>query len=127
MKRATKPLPLSSMSRSSDYVTFPVPPSHLPPNDAFIAIIPHARPSGADSRSGDDVLRLFAEGKIRGTVHTCVGQEFSALAFAGQLDAGDSVFSNHRGHGHLLAFTDDVEDLIAELLARRTDVCAGSH
>lgn len=70
-------------------------------------------------------LRLCAEGKIRGTVHTCVGQEFSALAFAGQLDAGDSVFSNHRGHGHFLAFTDDVEGLIAELLARRTGVCAG--
>jgi 2-oxoisovalerate dehydrogenase E1 component len=70
-------------------------------------------------------LRLFAEGKIHGTVHTCVGQEFSALAFSGQLRDGDVVFSNHRGHGHFLAFTDDVEGLIAELLARRSGVCAG--
>lgn len=70
-------------------------------------------------------LRLFSEGRINGTVHTCVGQEFSALAFAGQLQDGDIVFSNHRGHGHFLAFTDDVEGLIAELLGRRTGVCAG--
>jgi TPP-dependent pyruvate/acetoin dehydrogenase alpha subunit len=27
-------------------------------------------------------LQLFSEGKLNGTVHTCVGQEFSALAFA---------------------------------------------
>lgn len=70
-------------------------------------------------------LRLFAEGKIHGTVHTCVGQEFSALAFAGQLREGDIVFSNHRGHGHFLAFTDDVEGLVAELLGRSGGVCAG--
>ncbi len=28
-------------------------------------------------------LELFSLGKLNGTVHTCVGQEFSALAFAG--------------------------------------------
>lgn len=70
-------------------------------------------------------LRLFSEGKIQGTVHTCVGQEFSSIAFAGQLQQGDIVFSNHRGHGHFLAFTDDVNGLIAELLGRRTGICAG--
>ncbi|MEN3941316.1 thiamine pyrophosphate-dependent enzyme [Prosthecobacter sp. SYSU 5D2] len=73
----------------------------------------------------DAFLRLFTEGKIHGTVHTCVGQEFSALAFAGQLKDGDVVFSNHRGHGHFLAFTDDVEGLIAELMGKRSGVCSG--
>ena len=70
-------------------------------------------------------LRLFAEGRLHGTVHTCVGQEFSALAFAGQLREGDFIFSNHRGHGHYLAFTDDVEGLIAELMGRASGVCGG--
>jgi len=30
-------------------------------------------------------LELFSEGRMNGTVHTCVGQEFSAVAVAGQL------------------------------------------
>lgn len=42
------------------------------------------------------LLQLFSEGKLNGTVHTCVGQEFSALAFAGQLTKEETVFSNHR-------------------------------
>ncbi len=70
-------------------------------------------------------LNLFAEGRLHGTVHTCVGQEFSALAFAGQLRDGDFIFSNHRGHGHYLAFTNDVEGLVAELMGRSTGVCGG--
>jgi 2-oxoisovalerate dehydrogenase E1 component len=70
-------------------------------------------------------LRLFMEGRLHGTVHTCVGQEFSALAFAGQLQHGDFIFSNHRGHGHYLAFTDDVDGLVAELMGRSTGVCGG--
>lgn len=70
-------------------------------------------------------LQLFAEGRLHGTVHTCVGQEFSALAFAGQLRQGDFIFSNHRGHGHYLAFTDDVDGLIAELMGKSTGVCGG--
>lgn len=70
-------------------------------------------------------LTLFSQGKLFGTVHTCVGQEFSALAFAGQLLPGDFVFSNHRCHGHFLAFTGNLEGLIAELLGRSTGVCGG--
>lgn len=70
-------------------------------------------------------LDLFAGGRLHGTVHTCVGQEFSAVAFAGQLRSGDFIFSNHRGHGHYLAFTQDVEGLIAELMGRSGGVCGG--
>ena len=71
------------------------------------------------------LLDLFSKGLLHGTVHTCVGQEFSALAFAGQLDADDFVFSNHRCHGHYLARHDDCEGLIAELLGRAGGVCGG--
>lgn len=70
-------------------------------------------------------LDLFSQGKLFGTVHTCVGQEFSALAFAGQLKGNDFVFSNHRCHGHFLAFTGALDALIAELLGRSTGVCGG--
>lgn len=70
-------------------------------------------------------LSLFSEGKLNGTVHTCVGQEFSALAFAGQLKKKDFVFSNHRCHGHYIAFTGDVKGLLAELLGKASGTCGG--
>ena len=70
-------------------------------------------------------LSLFSEGKLNGTVHTCVGQEFSALAFAGQLKKHDFVFSNHRCHGHYIAFTNDVRGLLAELLGKASGTSGG--
>ena len=70
-------------------------------------------------------LELFSLGKLNGTVHTCVGQEFSAIAFAGQLKKKDFIFSNHRCHGHYIAFTGDVRGLLAELLGKATGTCGG--
>ena len=70
-------------------------------------------------------MSLFSEGKLNGTVHTCVGQEFSAIAFAGQLQKKDFIFSNHRCHGHYIAFTDDVRGLLAELLGKASGTCGG--
>lgn len=70
-------------------------------------------------------LELFSEGKLNGTVHTCVGQEFSALAFAGQLSKKDFIFSNHRCHGHYIAFTGDVRGLLAELLGKASGTSGG--
>src|SRR3984885_13393317 len=70
-------------------------------------------------------LSLFSEGKLNGTVHTCVGQEVSAIAFAGQLKKKDFIFSNHRCHGHYIAFTGDVRGLLAELLGKASGTCGG--
>ncbi|MEM6342602.1 MAG: thiamine pyrophosphate-dependent enzyme [Bacteroidota bacterium] len=70
-------------------------------------------------------LDLFSQGKLNGTVHTCVGQEFSALAFAGQLKRSDFVFSNHRCHGHYIAFTRDFKGLMAELMGKAKGTCGG--
>jgi 2-oxoisovalerate dehydrogenase E1 component len=71
------------------------------------------------------LLRLFSEGKLFGTVHTCIGQELIGVAVARALEDGDVVFSNHRCHGHFLSLTDDVEGLIAEIMGRRSGVCGG--
>lgn len=71
------------------------------------------------------LLGLFTKGKLFGTVHTCLGQELSGLAVASALEAGDLVFSNHRGHGHFLACTGMVDGLIAEIMGKQTGVCAG--
>ena len=71
------------------------------------------------------LLGLFSEGKLFGTVHTCIGQEWSGIAVADALQPGDLIYSNHRGHGHYLARTDDVYGLIAEMMGKKTGVCGG--
>jgi 2-oxoisovalerate dehydrogenase E1 component len=71
------------------------------------------------------LLSLFAEGKLFGTVHTCIGQEWTGIAIAEALIEGDIVFTNHRGHGHFLARTGDVDGLIAEVMGKQSGVCAG--
>jgi 2-oxoisovalerate dehydrogenase E1 component len=76
-------------------------------------------------RVEEKFLELFSQGRLNGTVHTSVGQEFSAVAFAGQLLPGDFVFSNHRCHGHYLSFTRDLRGLIGELMGKRSGTCGG--
>jgi len=71
------------------------------------------------------LLALFSEGKLFGTVHTCIGQEFTGVAVADALEDGDFIFSNHRCHGHYIARTDDVEGLIAEIMGKKTGICGG--
>lgn len=70
-------------------------------------------------------LDLFSKGMLNGTVHTCIGQELSAEAFAGSLKKTDFVFSNHRCHGHFISYTKDWKSLILELLGKDKGVCGG--
>ncbi len=71
------------------------------------------------------LLHLFSQGKLFGTVHTCIGQEWSGVAVAEHLEERDLVISNHRCHGHFLARTDNVDGLIAEIMGKRSGVCGG--
>ena len=71
------------------------------------------------------ILELFSLGELSGTVHTCIGQEFAAVAVARSLGSQDFVFSNHRGHGHFLAMYPDPGGLLAEVMGRRTGVSGG--
>ena len=61
-------------------------------------------------------LQLFKEGKISGTVHTCIGQEFTGIFASKYSTYGDFIVTNHRGHGHYISFTQDYIGLINELL-----------
>lgn len=69
-------------------------------------------------------LNLFGQGKLNGTVHTCVGQEFTGVFVSKYLTENDHVVTNHRGHGHYISKTDDVKGLIAELLGKEIG-CSG--
>jgi 2-oxoisovalerate dehydrogenase E1 component len=71
------------------------------------------------------LLQLFSEGKLFGTVHTCIGQEWTGVAVGEHLRDRDWVVSNHRCHGHFIARTNDVEGLLAEVMGKETGVCGG--
>jgi len=71
------------------------------------------------------LLELFSKGDLFGTTHTCVGQEATAATVMSLLSDDDVVFSNHRGHGHYLAKTNNPLGLMAEIMGREIGVCGG--
>jgi TPP-dependent pyruvate/acetoin dehydrogenase alpha subunit len=72
------------------------------------------------------LLDLFATGVLVGTTHTCVGQETVAVGVISAIDRErDIVFSNHRGHGHFLAYCGEVERLYLEVMGKAGGVCGG--
>ncbi|MEA2169998.1 MAG: acetoin:2,6-dichlorophenolindophenol oxidoreductase subunit alpha [Solirubrobacteraceae bacterium] len=77
-------------------------------------------------RFEETLLDMASSGELVGTTHTYIGQEAGGVGIIDHLDpARDVVFSNHRCHGHYLAFTDDVTGLYAEVMGRVTGVCGG--
>jgi 2-oxoisovalerate dehydrogenase E1 component len=71
------------------------------------------------------LLKAFGEGKLDGTIHTCVGQEFSAVALGRVLSSNDWITSSHRCHGHFIAKTKNWKSLIDELFGKKTGICSG--
>jgi 2-oxoisovalerate dehydrogenase E1 component len=69
------------------------------------------------------LFSLFGKGKLHGTIHTCVGQEFSGVLAGKNLRQGDFVFSNHRCHGHFIAATQNWRGLVDELIGNKDGVC----
>jgi TPP-dependent pyruvate/acetoin dehydrogenase alpha subunit len=78
-------------------------------------------------RSAEEtLLKLYSLGLLRGTVHTCIGQEGCAVGVISAIRSEkDIVFSNHRGHGHYLTYCEDVYGLFAEIMGLENGVCSG--
>ena len=71
------------------------------------------------------LLELFTQGKLYGTTHTSIGQEATAVASMSHISDKDIVFSNHRCHGHFIAYGGSIESLFAEVMGRKDGPCAG--
>lgn len=72
------------------------------------------------------LLQMFAEGRLFGTTHTCIGQEAGTVALYEHLDrTTDAVFTNHRCHGQFLAWGGTERELLAEIMGREGGVCGG--
>ena len=71
------------------------------------------------------VDKLFAQGRIMGTAHLCVGQEAVAVGVCGALGRADYITSTHRGHGHFIARGGDPRRIMAELFGKATGYSGG--
>ncbi len=77
-------------------------------------------------RTEELLLRLFSQGLLSGTTHTCIGQELCAMSVVRALNnPADIVLSNHRNHGHFLTYSGDFLGLVAEIMGRSAGVCGG--
>ena len=70
-------------------------------------------------------LDALKQGLIFGTLHTAIGQEADAVGVISCLQPDDIVVSNHRCHGHFLAYGGAPESLFAELMGKEDGVCGG--
>ncbi len=111
------------MSAPANYISVTLEPEV--PDDALDRFREELYQALLIRRTEQRLLELFSEGKLFGTVHTCIGQEFVGISVARSLQRQDTIFSNHRGHGHFLSRTGNVEGLIGEVMGKSTGVCGG--
>ena len=72
------------------------------------------------------LLEKFPTGVFHGTTHTSLGQEANAVGVLSHINEEDIVVSNHRCHGHFLAYGGDPLALFAELMGKPAGVCGGA-
>ncbi len=71
------------------------------------------------------VQRLAAAGEVPGFPHLSTGQEAVAVGVCEHLSDADTLFTGHRGHGHVLARGADPRATFAEVIGRVTGLCRG--
>lgn len=71
------------------------------------------------------VEELFKAGELPGFVHSCAGQEATAVGVCSHLTPDDYITSTHRGHGHAIAKGISLGALFAELYGKATGACRG--
>lgn len=76
-------------------------------------------------RFEERLLAEFSAGKLVGTTHVYIGQEADAAGIFSAIDPDDVIFSNHRCHGHFLAYGGEPYRLAAELMGKSTGLVGG--
>jgi acetoin:2,6-dichlorophenolindophenol oxidoreductase subunit alpha len=71
------------------------------------------------------LVRLFAEGRVPGFIHSYIGEEASAVGVCSALPTTSYMTSTHRGHGHILAKDGDLRCFFAELYGKASGYCRG--
>jgi len=71
------------------------------------------------------VAKLFAQGKLAGSIHLYSGEEAVATGVMANLRNEDFITSTHRGHGHYIAKGGDIKASMAELFGKEEGACKG--
>lgn len=71
------------------------------------------------------INKEFKKQQMRTPLHSCIGQEAIAVGICNHLTRQDTIYSNHRGHGHYIAKGGDMGALVAELYNRQTGCSKG--
>lgn len=69
--------------------------------------------------------KLYAMGKVHGTMHLSAGQEAVAVGLSMAVRKDDYFINHHRGHGHFIAKGADLNLMMAEFLGKDTGYCRG--
>ena len=64
--------------------------------------------------------KLYAAGKVHGTMHLSAGQEAVAAGVSLAVCPDDYLINHHRGHGHFIAKGADINLMMAEFLGKDT-------
>jgi acetoin:2,6-dichlorophenolindophenol oxidoreductase subunit alpha len=73
----------------------------------------------------ETAARLFAEGKVHGTAHFCIGEEATGVGVCAALSDDDYILQTHRGHGQSIGKGMDINRMMAEFLGKQTGYCKG--
>jgi acetoin:2,6-dichlorophenolindophenol oxidoreductase subunit alpha len=68
---------------------------------------------------------LHREGRTRGPIHRCDGQEAVGIGATFLLRPTDTIASTHRGHAHFIGKGLDLRRVAAEILGRASGYCGG--
>ena len=71
------------------------------------------------------LAQLFADGEIPGFIHSSIGQEAVAVGVTAALEPGDTLASNHRGHGHAIAKGVELDRFFLEIMGKADGICRG--
>ena len=73
----------------------------------------------------EQLYYLFLTRPMPGTMHQATGQEAVAVGVSSALQISDYVTSTHRGHAHCIAKGVPINEMMAEMFAKRTGSCKG--
>jgi len=73
----------------------------------------------------EKIAQLYAQQEMRCPVHLCVGQEAIAAGVCANLLKKDYLLSNHRSHGHYLAKSGNLRQMLAEIYGKATGCSKG--
>ena len=68
----------------------------------------------------DTAFWLFGQGLVHGTMHLSIGEEATGVGTTAALTKEDYMLATHRGHGQALGKGVNINDMMAEILARAT-------